>query len=192
MPRFRLIATLSVVLLSSAGCSEAKQHADFDYPTYRSVQAMNDNSDATVLGTVGELIGTELDNGGNPERGDEGQEQGTPLAMYGFTVERVLRGAAPQQINVAWLDVERLANSDQIRPLKPGQKVVLWLDHLSQEETPGLELVDDVWVPLSGDNGVMDVEGDRVMARSADLVAIDDEPGSAPLTTTLGQLAATK
>ena len=63
---------LTVLALSvgAAGCSHGETGADLlgsDRPTFTSVAALNRDADAAVLGTVEGVIGTELDNGGNPE-----------------------------------------------------------------------------------------------------------------------------
>ena len=70
MPR---VVPLTVMVLGMllAGCSqEDDPGADLlgaDRPTFTSVAALNRDADAAVLGTVEGVIGTELDNGGNPE-----------------------------------------------------------------------------------------------------------------------------
>ena len=182
---------LTVLALSvgAAGCSQGDTGADLlgsDRPRFTSVAALNRDADASVLGTVDGLIGTELDNGGNPESVTAGG--GTPVTLLRFSVERAIRGQAPGMITIAWPG-SAAGVEDRVSALRTGQRVVLWLDHLTAEQVPGLDLVDDdVWVSVGGDDAVMDVEGQVVKARSSHLVSLDTEPGDSPLETTLAAL----
>ena len=181
---------LTVLALSvgAAGCSHGETGADLlgsDRPTFTSVAALNRDADAAVLGTVEGVIGTELDNGGNPESDTAGG--GTPVTLLRFSVERAIRGQAPRMITIAWPG-SAAGVEDRVSALRTGQRVVLWLDHLNADQAPGLDLVDDVWVSVGGDDAVMDVEGQVVKARSSHLVSLDTEPGDSPLETTLAAL----
>jgi hypothetical protein len=180
--------TVMVLGMLLAGCSqEDDPGADLlgaDRPTFTSVAALNRDADAAVVGTVDGVIGTELDNGGNPESDSAGG--GTPMTLLRFSVERTIRGQAPATITLAWPD--SAGTEDLVSELRTGERVVLWLDHLTAEQAPGLDLVNDVWVPLGGDDGVMDVKGQAVRARSSNLVSLDNEPATSPLETTLAAL----
>lgn len=189
----RWVGAAVFVLLSPCGAcsavdspqgSTAVVEAAIDSPSYPSVVALNENSDSTVVGTVGQLIGREVDDGGNSE--DSG---GTPMAIYAVSVQRVLRGSAPDEIAIAWLDASNVKAEPAVSKMVTGQQVVLWLDHLSAVEAPGIDLVDEVWVPIGGDNGVMDLEGQVATARSVHLVAWDVDAGSGPLKATITELA---
>lgn len=54
---------------------------------------------------------------------------------------------------------------------------------------PGVSSVKNFWVPVSGDNGVMDVRGVRAVARSTVLTGVD-RAGSERLDTTVDAVRA--
>ncbi len=165
----------------------------FDSAGYVTVEDLNANADAMVIGTVGDLLATERDNSGEPEIDDEGRAAGIPMAFYEFSVERVVRGQVPATIVVSWLDLGQASNTEELSALSKGQHVVLWLDHLTADDMPGIESFADVWVPLSGDNGVMDIAGDQATARSSVLTGLDSgsRVSDEPLTVDLDSLEAT-
>lgn len=182
---------LACVLLGVAGCSGSdKVSVEMDYPAYDTVTDLTANADIVVLGTVGKKIGSELDNGGNPEVTDEGRPVGTPLSFYSFEVEKVLRGTPETSLTIAWLDKSRLKNDDAISDLTPGQRVVLWLVERTPDQAPGVTTAKDFWVPVSGDNGTMDVAGDHVTARSSALTGLTKKSNS-KLRTTIASLSQT-
>lgn len=170
-----LLAVASILALS--GCGASTPTVAMDYATYSTANELDRVADVVVLGQVGSLKATEYDNGGNEEVGDEGQQLGIPMAFYDFSVEKVLRGdLAQKNITVEWIDTTKVTTEEQISELKPGQTVILWLRHLTAKDAPGVASISDFWVPVSGDNGVLDVNNGKATARSDALTGID-QPG---------------
>ncbi|WP_155990573.1 hypothetical protein [Paraoerskovia marina] len=162
---------------------------EFDYATYDTVLELDQASDATVVVTIGKSVGTDLDDGGEPEVDDGGSAVGTPMRFYDARVDEVIRGEIPPEIVVAWLDTDRIESSEPLSAIEPGQQLVRWLDHLEPGDAPGIEIVSDFWVPVSGDNGVMDYSGSKATARSSELTGLtDSDVGGDALEATLDEL----
>jgi hypothetical protein len=179
---------LTGILLGTAACGGSdKMNVEMDYPVYDTVSDLTAHSEIVVLGTVGKKIGSELDNGGDPELTDEGRPMGTPLSFYAFDVEKVLQGSPETTLTVAWLDKAKLKDEDTISDLESGQRVVLWLVQRTPDQAPGVTTAKNFWVPVSGDNGTMDVEGDQVTARSSLLTGLTQK-SSTRLHTTIESL----
>ena len=186
----RILVVVSAAMLTLAACGSSTPTVSMDYPTDRTVNELDGVADVVVLGQVGDRTSTEYDNGGNEEVGDEGQPLGTPLAFYDFRVQRVLRGdLSEQSITVEWLDTSAISLKEPLSDLKKGQTVVMWLQHLTTAESPGVTSVADFWVPVSGDNGVMDVASGKATARSEVLTGVE-KPGQARLSIGADALAA--
>lgn len=134
-----------------------------DYPAYPTVEELRDVSDAVVVGQVGESIGSFEDRGGDPEFDEFGDPiPGIPMKVFAF---KVLRASTPEiavgdTIPVLWVDLDAV-NSEDLTRLHLGDEVVLFLEHLTPALAPDLaKFGDEVWVPVSGDNGVMDLGSD--------------------------------
>ena len=181
----RAILAVSALLLT--GC--LSQSVAADGPTYDTVVALEAEADAVVVATVGELVGKEIDGGGEPEVDGEGEIVGIPMEFWSVDVERVLAGDAPDTLTVAWIDQRTIRIEGRLSEFSVGDELVLYLVHQPADATPGLKSVEDVWVPLSGDNGVMDIDGDKVIARSELLTGLTS-PGKVgvPLTATVDEL----
>lgn len=184
-----VLALVACVSLASCGDGD-KLSVSMDYPEYSTVQALNGKAQLVVVGRVGRVLASELDNGGSPETADEGGPAGTPLSFYDISVTETLHGEDPgESIVIAWLDRSRLADDDQISALNSGDEVILWLVERTPEQAPGVSSVKNFWVPVSGDNGVMDVRGVRAVARSTVLTGVD-RAGSERLDTTVDAVRA--
>lgn len=150
---------LSVLILKDA----LKPSFAADYPDYATVDALRAVSDAIVVGQVGESIGKFEDRGGDPEFDEFGDPiPGIPMEVFAFNVSRASTSeiAVGDTIPVLWVDLDAV-NSDDLTRLHPGDELVLFLEHLTPASAPDLaKFGDEVWVPVSGDNGVMDVGSD--------------------------------
>jgi len=112
------------------------------------------------------------------------------MAFFDFTVQKVLQGdLTDKTITVEWIDTSKVTLEDSTSDLKQGQTVVLWLQHLTTQDAPGVTSVSDFWVPVSGDNGVMDVAAGHATARSETLTGLKT-PGQERLSISQEALAA--
>lgn len=145
---------------------------------------------------------------------DEGTTADTciPMVLQKATVQGVIyepataepattRGGAPvplAEVLVANVDTEA-ASMDGASALIPGTYAVLYLDDLAFDEHPGLETAEDLWVPVGGDQGILDVEGETVTARAETIKSLTTDGtasrsissgGSDRFTTTISELKA--
>lgn len=186
--RIPILVIASALALSACGSSTPT--VSMDYPTYSTVAELDRVADVVVLGQIGARTSTEYDNGGNEEVGDGGQPLGIPMAFFDFTVQKVLQGdLTDKTITVEWIDTSKVTLEDSTSDLKQGQTVVLWLQHLTTQDAPGVTSVSDFWVPVSGDNGVMDVAAGHATARSETLTGLKT-PGQERLSISQEALAA--
>lgn len=146
-------------------------------PTYASVSSMAKASELVALGRMGSLVTKREDNGGNPGT------PGIPMAFYGFTVEKSLKGAEPasRDIVISWFDVDKVDAG--VLPLPAaGRKVILYLDRLEASEVPGLADLAPLYSPVAGDAAVLEVdEAGLVTARVNELHGLFVEDESKPL-----------
>lgn len=142
------------------------------YRGYESVEELAGEADLAVLGRVGEVLGRDNDHGLSAA---DGGEAGVPMIFVSVEIGQVLLGDDPgvSEIAVATLDVTQL-NVEGVSRLRDGQDVVLFLLNRDQETAPGIDLVDDFYVTLSGDNGVFDVDGDKLSSRSPVVRGLSD------------------
>jgi hypothetical protein len=145
---------------------------DVDKAIYDTAAALTTDADVVVRGTVGALRGKELDDGGL----GTGESDGFPMAFYDFAVAATLAGnAGGGTIVIGWID-----DSDGlfggISALDPGDHVVLFLKAFADEDTPGIETEGSYYAVLSDDNGVLDIEGNNVVARSPLLTSLEGLP----------------
>lgn len=168
-------AVLCGFVLSSCGSGSS---VESDYAVFASVEALVETADVAVVGTLGESLGTELDGGGDPE--EPGDRSGLVMEFFSFHVDSVVSGSAPDSIVVAWPDLDQ-SSVDGASPVEPGQRFLLFLRHRDPETAPGVESFDSFFVPVSGDNGVFDVEDGVATARSEGVrsLAADGDPVAA-------------
>lgn len=183
--RLVLVGLLIVGLTASALILRDALKPSFaaDYRDYPSVEALEGASDVVVAGQLGESIGEFEDRGGDPEVDEFGDPiPGIPMEVFSFTVSRssILEIAPGDVIPVLWIDLDAV-NAEGVTPLRAGDDVVLFLKHLTPASAPDLaKFGDEAWVPVSGDNGVMDLNsaGDAAHPRSSVMneatVSLDD------------------
>jgi hypothetical protein len=155
------------------GCGAAEGLSDG--PVYDSVIAAADESDAVVHGRVGDLRGTEIDDGGN-ESG-----AGPTAEFHDLEIINVLRGD---------LTADRIVVGTSEGEMASGAEVVLFLDQVTSAEAPGIDSEREWYVPLY--ETVLDVDGSTVTARSDSISVLDGEPDGSgtALRTTLAELDA--
>lgn len=168
-----LVAASLLFAVVSMSQKSSLDRIDFVVEGYGSIEDLARGADLVIVGTVGPIVDEEDDRGGDPEVDAESGERipGTPMAFAEVTVDIVVVGAHPgASIVVGFVDPGR-AVSDQSSPLVDGQHVLLYLENRDEKSAPGITVVDEHWVPMSGDNGVLDVVGagasQTVQARSA-------------------------
>jgi len=160
-----LVATILVVR------SAVRQRVSFDYPVYESIESLDAASDLIVVGEMGEVVHRFTDRGGDPEVDESGDPiRGIPMKVV---LVRVTRSSSPEvlpgeTLPVLLVDTDKV-NAEGLSNLKSGDNVVLYLSLRTVAQAPDLSGFGDVWAPISGDNGVMDIVGDRVVPRLHDL-----------------------
>lgn len=163
-----LSATLGVatIMAASVGCGVVRSGSASDYPDYPSVEDLTQAADVVVLGTISKQIGTEFDRGGNSEG-----SVGIPMKFHDVTVTQVLAGDVDKSLVLAWIDhAER--PEEGLSDVKAGQQTLLFLERRTPAEAPGIKSQDEFYVPVGGDNGVFDVDGDIATARSQNVTAM--------------------
>jgi hypothetical protein len=174
-------AAILVIGLSFARSADTERillHADST--AYSSIDALNDKADSIIVGEVVSLTDRLEDRGGDPAIDPASGEPipGIPMAVYKVLVSEDLRRTPTAQTGnvllVATLDPE-LTRSDEV-PLEAGQEVLLFLLRRTEKEAPGFAGYAEFFVPLSGSNGVFDVIGSDVKARSPIVRSIEAAP----------------
>ncbi len=183
-----IIAVLAVAIGASvwliAVANQRANHGPLmlfgDYEVYPSIESLASAADLVIEGQGGPVVLREVDRGGNPESDPETGEKssGIPMAFSEVTVTNIV-WASPQinalvgkAVLVAMVDTELIV-AEQESPLNEGEQVVLFLRHRDHSTAPGLT-PDDFYVPLSGDNGVFDLEDSVATPR---LPAVEDLRG---------------
>ena len=157
-------ASAWLIARSNQGSSDEPYRLYGDYEVYPSIESLAEAADLVVEATVGPVVLREVDRGGDPEVDPATGEKipGIPMVFSEITIVDVLKASpaieaqANQTILVATVDTELLA-ADQESPLQDGEHVVLFLRHRDPSTAPGLT-PDSFYVPVSGDNGVFDLE----------------------------------
>ncbi|MFH8474823.1 hypothetical protein [Streptomyces sp. NPDC018000] len=135
------------------------------------------------------------------EGGQSQYDNCIPMVLQEATVESIIytppkaRGVDPvplAKLLVANVDTDA-ANVEGASALQPGSYVVLYLDDLVGAEHPGLNTAEDVWVPVGGEQGILDVDGTTVTARSESIKSLaagnpTSRRASDKFTTTLSEL----
>jgi hypothetical protein len=84
------------------------------------------------------------------------------------------------EIPIVWSDTD-LVEMSGVSPLDGSGQLLLFLKHqVSATDAPGIDSVEESYVPLSGDNGVFDVaaSGDAATARSEVVRSLDGSQGT--------------
>lgn len=169
---------MAVALSACAGTSSGAA----DGPVYESIEALTANAEVVVLGSVGEVRGTEVDDGGNED------VEGIEVRFSSVVVDEVLSGRAT---TVQAGDTLAVEVSDVPGELSEGDEMVLFLEELTHAEAPGIDTEDVFYVIIGmNGNGAFDVQDGAVIARSdavRGLAAPSDEI-EGPFTTSLGDL----
>lgn len=166
----RVLGTCAVIGSAAfvASCSAGPPpQVEADYPAFSSISELADQADLVVTGTVVDVLGREVDGGGEDETVDaEGNPNGVPMVFYRFAVARVLGGVpSGEEIVLGWIDLDRVG-MDGVSRIARGADTLLFLRHMPDADSPGVTSVADFYVPVSADNGVFDVRGQVAAARS--------------------------
>lgn len=163
------ILSVAAVMLAS-GCANTPEvdgpsrSGSADYQVYESVASLVHETDETLEVKIVGVASKEYDNGG-----DDTDEEGFPMAFWTAEVYDVVEGdsdiAVGDSIVVGWPDLE-LIQLEGRSALKPGQDVVIFAVRRTSIDAPGIDTQEVFYVPLGGDNGVMDVSQDHATARS--------------------------
>ena len=151
---------LAVAAVGGALVGEATRSvpdvAHFDGPEFESVESLARAADVIAVGLVGQRVGDQVDFGGDPAHRDA--QSGIPVAFYEFEPSAVIKGDLPRTATLTWLDTDRLY-SDQQRPIRNGQQLLLFLREETSESAPGIVGISRHFTPIGMDQGVFDVTG---------------------------------
>lgn len=193
--RYVLRVTLAICVgLLAVGCSNAGREETVagDYPTYATVADLAEQADVVVQGHVVQEVARQIESSG-AERNDEGELIGNPMVFYRFSVTRQLQGEpVGEAFLLGWIDLE-LLKLENVSPLARGSEVLLFLEHISDSESPNIDVVDDFYIPVSADNGVFDVRDGTAVARSREvrgLQRIESSAGGEPWSSGVDQISA--
>jgi hypothetical protein len=124
------------------------------------LEELGRTADLVVVGVVGEVVLRKVE-----------ETTGLPFTYLEFSVSQVL-GEQPTALTldnliVSTIDTDELI-VDSLSPLVAGQRVLLFMERIRAADAPeGLVPFDEIFVPLSHDNGVFDVtDRGEVTARS--------------------------
>ena len=127
-----------------------------DRPSYSTAVALNRASDVVVVGTVGEVLTREMDEGSvTPGPNDIS----IPAVFVNVTVDEVVKGQLRDGDNLAVS-----TPPDSGMDLVPGSRVALFMRQV--EKAPGIQTQDRFYVPVSGPNAMLDVSTDGRSART--------------------------
>ncbi len=149
-----------------------------DGPVYESVEQLAARGELYVQGTVGEVIGRELDGGGiEPENPNASLEvEFVEIFVSASSDHSVAKPGATAV--VAWEnfgDVVISSDGQAQSGLTLGSEVLMIVVAKTRFEAPGIKSFEDFLVPVGGEAGVFDVEGEVATARLGTLVALNDE-----------------
>lgn len=146
-----VILVASVIAIANRLPGASPTSGGGDYPTYETVAELGAASNAVVHVLVGDGSTTFVDYGG------EREEEGGGVSML---VQDVLVLATVSPLSESTLQVARLDPDayEGVSTLRPGQEVILFLEHVTSADAPGIAVVtDELWVVVSGEEGVFDV-----------------------------------
>lgn len=172
--RLLVIAMLSLAI-ATAGCSSAGSATSITEPArirltgayaeYSSIKALAEAADVIAVATAGAVARRVVE--GDPDV----PGTGIPMMYQKFSVDDVLFDpngyVKSDTIYVSLFDTDKLIVDEQ-KDIGVGQRLLLFLDRVSADEVPAIRPLDQVFSPLSSDNGVFDVnDAGLITARSA-------------------------
>ena len=125
---------------------------------YNSIEGLAGYADVVVVGTVGEVLGREIDAGGNAD-----SDGGIPTIFYRVQVNERLQGEPGDTIVLARTDSE-IQYSNYEKPVEIGQQYVFFLLDRTGD-APGFKKFKDVenlYVTAGLDNGVFELSEDDI------------------------------
>lgn len=178
------VVGLGVVVVPLGGCGVTGESAS-DGPVYESVEALAVDAELVVLGAVGNVRGSEVDDGGNEDG------TGVDVTFHDFVVAEVLATAVAGSRSVTPGDALAVGVTQDSVRLVEGEEMVLFLEQLTPDDAPGIDTEDVFYVAIGMEgDGAFDVQDGAVVARSerVNRLAAADEPASTLFTTSLGDL----
>lgn len=144
--------------------------ASFSGPSYLSISALSDASDAVVVGTVRGIVACEINYGTENFFGKLEVRLfgglGIPFVFYEVEVTETLQGDVSSTIIVSKIDVARVTVSLSTTALEPGEQVLLFLVKQTHSRIAPYDLF---YATVGLDHGVFDVLADgRVAPRRPD------------------------
>ncbi len=153
-----LLATVTVTWMLSRDDANTDTSGSFDFMVYTDLEDLSAASDAVVIGTVGPVVGREVDFG--TAEPDERVGDGIAVIFNEVEVLEVLRGRVADTIIVGGPDSDAIMSTDTT-PLRIGERVVLFLAEQTTADAPGITAFGFFYTPVSLDNGVFDVVSDE-------------------------------
>ena len=140
-----------------------------DFEPYGSVDSVLDQADTVVIGTEGQTVRRQVDDGGFPDE----PENGNPVILQEVLIKEVLRNDSLRSgdtIVLVSFDNSRIKIDEQ-RPLKMGDEIVLLAVQLPRERSPGIRKFHTVYGRIGADSSIYDLHRDGVLsARDANIV----------------------
>lgn len=166
-----LVPTLLVSVVSLSACSElrGRQDADMAMQAFDSVESLTARSQRIVVGVVDGPGRPSVDYGTDRDANGKPINPGVPVVVYDLAVERDLIRSLDASRTISVVYPANTDSSDGATPLSSGQRVVLFLAWFPKTGVDGLQ---SAYVPISYDNGVLDVTPTGAVARSAALTSV--------------------
>jgi hypothetical protein len=173
------VAVIATLLLTPSCGNNAEpgsppRGGSADYQVYESVASLIRETDATVVVEVAGVASKEYDDGG-----DDADERGFPMAFWDAEVIDVLEpGSGIERgdtVVIGWPDLDEIEMEDR-SALNAGESVVVFAVRRTPVDAPGIDTQEVFFMPLGGDNGVMDVAQGQATARSDLLTRLSDPP----------------
>lgn len=160
--------------LLGGGDNPVERFVAADGPVYSTGEELTDVSDVAVIGTVLGVQSRYVDNGGDPAN--------DPFALahvrFNVEVEEWLKGDGASTIVVDTIDLTGV-EAHGTTSLAEGERVALFLKALTHDDVPhAVSEGDTVYVVSGSDDGVFDIVGSEVFARSAEFEALSENPES--------------
>ncbi|MFE9247830.1 hypothetical protein [Streptomyces sp. NPDC007088] len=170
-------------MLSAACAPGGGTGGEGDRPVYASVEELARASAGAFAVRIGRVVGRECDDGGEAReaegpRGDAGADC-VPMVFREATVEAVVLKpsgpagggravAVPARVVLGGVEKEAGGGRGPVAALASGAHMVVYARRLSPADHPGIDSVTgDLWIPTGGEQGLFDIEGKTVRARSA-------------------------
>ena len=149
------LITVAIMIMVSVGMTfrhESQLSAiHFDMPVYTTVEDLAADANLIVYGTIGPVVSRQIDYGSATMKTD-----GIPMVFHQVKITETLKGPVHHTVVVAVPDKDKIAFVGHSPDLKRNQGMILFLQSESATTAPGVTPLDNMYTPLSLDNGMFD------------------------------------